>query len=466
MNVLLVNPSQSALYGKIGSINQPHMGLACIGAVLEKEGCQVSLIDIDFDRISDESLTEIVCSRKIDLVGLTATTPVVKSAIQVANVVKKASSAVKVMIGGIHATIMPETLAAEPSIDFIICGEGEATVRDLVQSLQTGGDPAHVAGLFYRKGDQVVKTAPRLLIQDLDALPFPARHLFSSRQYSYPDTLYSPAFAIHTSRGCPGKCTFCQAQNFYGHKIRFRSAQSVADEVEILIKDFKAKEIHVWDDNFAAHKERVFLIRDEIKKRKLSPVFSFTAGIRVDTACDERVLKAMREMGGYAIAFGVESGNQTVLNNIGKGITLDQARKAVHLAKKVGFEVWGFFMLGFPDESEKEMAETIAFAKELDPHIAKFHVLKPYPGSRMYEDMLKFGLIDDFNHENYGIHTFPVHHTKYVGGAKINEMQKRAYKEFYLRPSTMIKQLGRIRSANRLLNNLKAGVGILRLINS
>lgn len=463
MKVLLINPSQRNVYGTIGTITQPHMGLAYIGAVLEKEGYNISLIDMDFDGTSYDRLGEIIRLQSIDIIGITATTPVVKSAIQAARAVKIANPAVKVVIGGIHATIMPQSFTAESSIDFVVRGEGEATIRELVKSIENGKEPNDVAGLTYMKDGKLIETPDRPLIENLDEIPLPARHLFSNKQYCYPDTKYSPAFAIYTSRGCPGRCTYCQVKNICGYRMRFRSAESVAEEVEILIKDFKAREIHIWDDNFTVDKKRVFQIRDEIKRRRLSPVFSFTNGIRVDTATDEKVLKAIREMGGYSIAFGIESGNQAILDSIGKGITLDQARKAVYLAKKLGFEVWAFLMLGLPDDNEQTMAQTIAFAKELDPHIAKFNVLKPYPGSKIYEQMKQDGLIDNFNYENYGIHTFPVHHTKYVTNAKIYEYQKRAYKSFYFRPLTLLKQLTRLRSKNRITNNFRTALGILRL---
>ena len=464
MNILLINPSQENVYGKIGTITQPHIGLAYIGAVLEKEGHCVSLIDMDYDGISYERLGKIISQQSFDIVGITATTPVITSAIRVARTIKMANPSVKVIIGGIHATIMPQMLAKEPAIDFVVRGEGEATIRELVKSIENRTDAENIAGLSYRKDGKIIETPERALIDNLDEIPLPARHLFSKKQYRYPDTLYSPAFAIHTSRGCPGRCTYCQAKNIYGYRVRFRSAESVAEEVEILIKDFKAREIHVWDDNFAANKERIFKIRDEIKRRGISIAFSFTAGIRVDTACDERVLRAKREMGGYSIAFGIESGNQGILDSIGKGITLDQARQAVSLAKKLGFEVWAFFMLGFPDENEQTMAETIAFAKELNPDVAKFHILKPYPGSKIFEEMKQEGLIDDLNYENYGIHTFPVHHTRRASRATIYEYQKRAYRSFYIRPMIVLKQMLRLRSTNRIFNNLRTALGVLRLI--
>ena len=172
----------------------------------------------------------------------------------------------------------------------------------------------------------------------------------------------------------------------------------------------------------------------------------------------------MREMGGYSIAFGIESGSQDILKKACKGITLDQARKAVRSAKKVGFEVWCFFMLGFPDDSRQTITETIEFAKELDPHVAKFHVLKPYPGSIIYEEMKKDGLVDDLNYENYGIHTFPVHHTRYLSREQIHELQKKAYRLFYFRPSAVLKQVVRLKSKDRIVNNIRAAIGVMRLL--
>lgn len=273
MKVLLINPSQRNVYGKIGTITQPHMGLAYIGAVLEKEGHDVSLLDMDFDKIGYDKLGEIIRSRSVNMVGITATTPQLRSAIQAARTVKMANRAVKVIIGGIHATIMPRSFATEPAIDFVVRGEGEITIKELAERIENGREPNGVLGLTYMKDGKLIETPDRPLIENLDEIPFPAQHLFSNKQYCYPDTMYSPTFAIHTSRRCLGRCTFCQAKNIYGYRVRFLSAQSVAEKVEILIKEFKAREIHVWDDNFAANKGRVFQIRDEIKRRKLSPVF-------------------------------------------------------------------------------------------------------------------------------------------------------------------------------------------------
>lgn len=462
--ILLVNPSQKLVYEKIGSLSLPHMGLAYIGAVLEKEGYSVRLIDMDYDDVTAEQIGKIVKNENIEIVGLTATTPVIKNALLVANVVKRFSPKTKIIIGGVHATVMSQQIVSDSAIDFVVRGEGELTVKELLEAIDARRDLKEVLGITYREKDEITQTPPRPLINNLDEIPLPARNLFKVEQYRYPNMLYSPAAPIHTSRGCPADCTFCQAKNIYGHRVRFRSPSSIADEIESLIEKYSIRQIDVWDDNFAVDKQRVFQIRDEIKRRNIKIHFSFSAGIRVDSACDERVLKAMREMGGYNIAFGIESGNQQILDKVQKRITLEQARQAVRLAKKVGFETWAFFMLGFPDDSQQTMEQTISFAKELDLDIAHFHILKPYPGSKIYDEMRQKGLIENFDFENYGMYSFPVHHTEFVSGSEIFKYQKLAYRSFYLRPKVIINQIKSLRSKNRLVSNFKSGIGILKFM--
>jgi magnesium-protoporphyrin IX monomethyl ester (oxidative) cyclase len=464
MRVLLVNPSQVNVYGRIGEISQPHMGLAYLAAVLERAGHKVFLLDIDADKIDSQKLRDNFKLWRIDILGITSTTPVIKNALAVARIAKQTNPEIKVVIGGIHATILPVTLARETEIDFVVRGEGEAVLERLVKTIENRQEPGQIGSLTYLKDGELVSTPDMPLNSNLDELPLPARHLFLHKKYSYPGLIYQPAFAIHTSRGCPGKCNFCQAKNFYGQRVRFRSAAAVAEEVEIIIKKFKGREIHVWDDNFAADKERVFKIAEELRRRNLSPFFSFTAGIRVDTAIDEDVLRAMRRMGGRSIAFGIESGSQQILESIGKGITLAQARRAVFLAKRLGFTVWLFFMLGFPEDSEETISQTISFARELDPHVVKFHILKPYPGSAVYEQLLKQGLICDFDFTHYGIHTFPVHRTKFLSRERLFELHQQAYRSFYLRPSVALRQVGQLRSAYQALGNLRSALGIFKVV--
>jgi len=235
------------------------------------------------------------------------------------------------------------------------------------------------------------------------------------------------------------------------------------DEIESLIKQYGVREIHFWDDNFTLNKKRVKDILDEIKKRRIKLKFAFPNGLRVDQV-DKEILQWLKNMGVYSIAFGVESGNQKILNQVEKGITLQQVEKAYSLAKSIGFETWAFFMLGLPGDTKQTINKTIKFAKKINPDVAKFHILKPFPGTKIFTQLKEKGLISEFDYSKYGIHTKPVHHLPMLSEEDLLKESKRAYKSFYFRPSKIISHLFRIKSFERFKTNLKTGIGLLNTI--
>ena len=459
MKIFLINPSHGEVYGKLTPPDHPHLGLAYIAAVLEAERHAVRIIDIDAEALTHENLGKIIGSEKPDMVGITATTPVFYSALKMAEIVRKNSSAYTV-IGGIHATLMPVECAESSFIDFVVVGEGEKTIIELVNSILNKSDFANIKGLTYKKGKEIIQNEAREPIQDLDAIPFPARHLFKNQKYTYPDALRYPASPIITSRGCPGNCTFCTAKFLHGKRFRCRSAENVLDEIESLIKDYGVREIHIWDDNFITNRNRVFAFRDGIIKRNINVLFSFPNGIRADFI-NRDILKALRDFGTYSVAIGVESGNQNILDMIQKGIKLEQIENAFKLAKEMKLETWGFFLLGLPGEDKNTMKDTIDFAIKLDPDIAKFHVLKPFPKSVVYEQLKAQGLIVDENYIHYGIHTKPVHRLPDVSQEELLEWQQKAYRRFYMRPSKILKEIMRLKSWNRMKLNFVTGMSVL-----
>jgi anaerobic magnesium-protoporphyrin IX monomethyl ester cyclase len=470
MHILLIQPSQyrdnvSLLYGAMGAIEQPPMGLAMIGAVLLGAGHEVDLIDIDAQKATIETIDEMIARKGSRLVGMSVTAPVFMNAVRMAEKIKERRPEVKMVLGGYHPSLAPAEAIAPACIDFVVKGEGERTVVELAAAVAEGADPARLAtinGLYFKRDGQIVGNPDRELIRELDDLPFPARQLFDRQRYTYPDTRFDPAYPLYTSRGCPGQCTFCLQQYITGRKLRFRSAGNVADEIQHLVADYGAREIHIWDDMFTCNRKRVFEIRDEFKKRGIKVPLAFTAGIRVDTASED-ILAAMREMGGYAVAFGVESGSQEVLDRAKKGIKLDEVRTAVKRAKAIGFETWCFFMLGLMGDTRETIEQTIRFAIELDPDVAKFHVLKPYPGSEIHRQMEAGGFILDHNVENYGIHTYPVHRTETLSPEDIYRFQQMAYRRFYLRPRMIFKHALRLNSWARWRNNVSTAWGVLKL---
>jgi len=460
MKILLVNPPQDKVYGKMISPDYPPLSLAYIGAVLKKAKYFVKIIDMNAEEVSIQKFREI--SDKYDVIGFTATTPTFKAAEKLCEFVKKNSKKTTIL-GGIHATISPDSCIKSKNIDFVVRGEGEETILELIREINGKKQYKKVKGISYKIKNKIIHNSNRTLIKNIDEIPFPARELFKQKKYSYPDSLKSPVMPIMTSRGCPYECTYCCTKLIFTRSVRFRSAKNVVDEIEELLKKYGVKEIHIWDDNFTINKRRVFEIKEELKKRKINLKFAFPNGLRVDQVDEER-LKYLKEMGVYSMAFGVESGNQTILNNVKKGATLEQVKKTYALAKKIGLETWGFFMLGLYGETEETIKDTINFAKEIDPDIAKFHILKPFPGTEIFEQLKEDNLITEFDYSKYGIHTRPVHRLQTLSEEDLLEWSKRAYREFYLRPFKIVSHILRMKSFERFKLNVKTGISLLNSI--
>ena len=462
LNILLVSPSQTASYGKMTPPSQIHMGLAYLASMISSEEL-VDIIDVDSERMSRDTFADIIRRKNYDIAGFTVTTPTLSSSLALAKDVKKESPGTLVVFGGIHPTIRPHETIANTCVDAVVRGEGELTFKEIVESLKNGRDLSGIKGLMYKKGGKVEDGGPRPLISDLDSIPFPARHLFKNKKYTYPDALYKNTAPIITSRGCPGFCTYCNANRIFTRAFRARSAPNVADEIEFLTKDMKMREIHIWDDNFTMIKERVFEIRDEILKRGIKAKFAFPNGVRADFL-DGEILGALKEMGTYSLALGVESGSQEVLNKARKGIRLEKVEEVFAIAKEMWLETWAFFMIGLPGEDASTIRKTIDFAKRMDPDIAKFHILKPYPGTEVYDYLKekKFVLTEDY--DQFGIHTPPIHRLETLSSSDMLEWQKKAYASFYFRPGKIAKQVLRIRTFNRFVLNLQAGLGLMKMV--
>lgn len=460
MRILLINPSQKNVYGTPIKPSYAPLGLLYIAACLEKEGHKLEFLDFDNDDLDKNKFGKYVLNFKPNIIGLTATTSTIKHTKKLAEDIKKILD-IPIIVGGIHATIEPEDVLKCKAIDFAIIGEGEITITELINKLQENNSEFHkVKGISYRDNNgKIILTKPRPLIENLDFLPLPARHLLKN-EYTPPDALKTPVASIFTSRGCPGRCTYCCTKNIFGQKLRFRSVKNIVDEIEFLLNK-KIKEIHIMDDNFTVWKERVLKFRDEIIKRGIKTTFVFSNGLRADKI-DEDILKALKDIGVLSVGFGVESGNQKILDNIKKDINLDTVREAYKLSKKFGFETWGFFIVGLPGETKETVRDTIEFAKEIDPDFAKFLILKPYPGSEVFERLNKENLIFDFDYNNYGVYTQPVHELKNLSAKDMIKLQKKAFREFYLRPKKILQHLLRMRSFVQLKLNFKSGVFVIK----
>ncbi len=464
--VLLINPPDKAESSTALRLKLPPLGLLYIAAYLEKHGFPVEVLDANLYDYTCERAAFEASKKSPDIVGVTATTVTLKSALNIIRAVRRAMPGVVTMIGGPHVTYMPsETLAECPELDIVVIGEGEETALELARSLEglshvTGrgglrefiGRISKVRGIAYRDPNSLVRyTPPRPLIQDLDSIPFPARHLVPFEKYVVWDRRES-AGMIMTSRGCPFACNYCISSRMAGTKFRGRSAKNVVDEVQLLHERYGLKGIEFIDDLFMMSHKRAKEIASEIKARGLDILWS--ASSRVNTI-NEELIRELKKSGLSSLYFGVESGSQRVLDLMNKRITLEQVMDAFKAARNNKIFTIGSFMFGYPGETLDEMNQTIKFSKELKPDIAQFTILTPYPGTPLYDELKSSGLI---NRNGWDAYTFtePIIDYEAFGfsGEKVKRMLIKAYMSFYLRPSYILAHLDTLPVVARVIKNL------------
>ena len=457
--VLLVIPSQFNVYGVSIKPAYPALGVLGVGAILEKAGHYCEIIDVDADDADLETILRRLEVGQFDVLGLTAVTPTYGNAVEIAGAAKARCPQVTTVLGGIHATVDPIECAKEAALDFIVVGEAEVTAVELIDAIvRKADDFSGIKGLVYRDHTgEIFSSGARALMPDLDEYPYPAVHLIKDlNKYAPAHATVLPVAPIMVSRGCPGQCTYCQTKNIFGRRTRFRSPQNVIGEIRRLVSEYGVREIHFLDDVITANRKFVREFCALLKKEPYQLHLEVANGLRADMV-NEEILTALKDVGLRNVGFGIESGNDRVLTLVKKGITKDQVRKAVRIAKHIGLETWGFFLFGLPGDNEESIRDTIDFAIELDPKYAKFLFLKPFPGSEVYYQLDEKGLIDSRDYSQYGTYMPPVHHLKGVSQERMLELQQQALRTFYLRPRKIMEHLRGIRSFGQFVSFVRGG---------
>lgn len=363
----------------------PPLGLSYVAAICEAAGAKVAIFDYIVSRYTPEKLRQDIDSFNPDIVGTTAVTMNFRAAAGIIREAKQYKPSLITMMGGPHVSFdIKATLGQYPEIDLIIKGEGEQTLTELLPLITDRESWPKINGIAFRSGEEIVTTPPRPLIEDLDTLPLPARHLLPMSRYR---ALGFPV-SIITSRGCPNRCIFCLGRRMVGYKVRFRSPSKVVDEIEHLITYYGVDRINIADDIFTANKRRVKELCGEITRRGIN--FGWSAFSRVNTV-DRETLRTMRDAGCDSISFGIESGNPEMLKRVKKGITLDQARAAVRYCKELGIGTHASFMVGLPGENHQTLRDSSKFADELDIYYG-YHMLAPFPGTTVLEEIDQYDL--------------------------------------------------------------------------
>ncbi|GAB4221086.1 MAG: hypothetical protein Kow00102_13610 [Spirochaetota bacterium] len=380
MKVLLINPPYP-----FEESPSPPFGLMALAAYLEEKNIEVKIEDYIVNRFSENCAQDVMSSFTPDVVGSTGVTMNIKKALAILKVYKKINPDIITVLGGPHATFDAHNmLLHHPYVDVIVRGEGELTFEQLLSHLNNKNAYAEIEGISYRDNDNTIVHNPnRDFIPDINILPYPARHLVELSKYR------ALGFPINmmTSRGCPFNCIFCVGSKMVGRKVRYFETNRVVDEFAMLAT-MKFKQINIVDDLFTSHKSRCIEVCKEIKRRGIN--HPWTAFARVDTVNIE-LLEHMKDAGCTMLCFGIESGNQEILDKVKKKITLEKCKQAVAMCRQVGISPMTSYILGLPGETEETIKKTLEFAKELSDNYG-FHVLAPFPGTEVREMKDYYGI--------------------------------------------------------------------------
>lgn len=449
LRLLFLNPATT-----ISKTPYVPLGIAYLVAILENNGIFVDCLDYQVEPIDFLKLKKIIKDKEINVVGITSSTPQIFTSYKLIDQIKYWQPQMTVLMGGIHPSVFPEE-AISHGADVVIRGEGEATFAELVPALVERDEAAlvNIRGISYRSQRGILHNLGRERIKDLDAIPFPARHLFSFPQKYLPFLKFKKQnFSAHLigSRGCSGHCVFCNKQIF-NQKITKRSAQNILKEIVMLKKKFGVQEVSFADDFFTYDIERVkqlcrLLIKNKVRIRWAC------SNTRVDSI-DKEMFALMKASGCYRVLFGVESGNNQILKKIGKNITLSQVKKVFQLAKQAELMTGGYFMIGHHVDTPKTIKQTIHFARNLDTDAVQFAINTPFPGTASYRILKNKGWLLSENWENYQMFEKPLFHTDKLTPEYILKMYKKAWLSCYVfNPQFIIRHLKRLFSSRENFN--------------
>jgi len=470
MKILLIDPPWYSLQG-ISSTPIP-LGLGYLGAILKKDGHNCVILsgevgitkkikhqkvvlkegEDDFNSLKyncewsifTEKLFRLLKNFEAEIVCITVPTVKYDVALEISQLIKKYNNNIKIVVGGPHPTIVPDDFSNIPEIDFIVTGEGEITISELVKAIEGNKkDFSKIKGLIYKKNGISVHNPKRQYIQNLDSLPFPDWSMLYERE-KVPRNLLGH---IISSRGCPYQCIFCASKKIWGIETRYRSPKNIFDEMKEKNLKYGVDLFNFNDDSFTLGPKRVITLCNLLIK----------SGLNISWKCDTRVnlvtyelLKKMKDAGCVHISMGIECGNDKMLHYIKKGITIDQVIKAFSIANKLGITTMAYFMMGFPNETKSDILDAVKLMKKIKPSHPCWSIATPYPGTELYDMCKKEGLISDnikwskFHHHSKKMgFSKNINHEEFIRLAeKIEKITFRMKLKYYLtHPKRLLKEL-------------------------
>ncbi|MEK6871456.1 MAG: radical SAM protein [Nanoarchaeota archaeon] len=459
--LVMIQPNYRRVYSYAGSSTAtpiyPPLGLAYLAGYVRQFGIDVKIIEANALDLTHQQIKQEIDAYKPDFLALSASSSLME---EVEKLTKLTPDKCIVILGGIHASSMPEQVLKDyPRIDFVVRGEGEETIRHIINSELL----ENIDGISYRKNGKIMHNKDSKFIENLDALPFPARDLLPMHKYFSFEARRYPIDYIVSGRGCPYRCTFCADFITSGRKLRIRSAENLVAEVEHLVNNYGVQEIDFQDDNFTYYPDRIFKFCELMVQKGLHKkvIWKVANGVRCDKV-SLPMLKAMKKAGCYMLSIGIESGNQEILNKMKKAEKLEDIRKAAQWCNEAGIETRGLFIFGNLGENRQTMQDTIEFAKSLPLDTATFHIMIPMPGTELYDVVKREGKFLDVGWKGYTAYSSGAFVHGKVTPKLMTQMQKQAYKQFYLRPSFVYRRLKKLRTFQDVQLVVKGGMEILK----
>ncbi|MBL6989390.1 MAG: cobalamin-dependent protein [Bacteriovoracaceae bacterium] len=420
----------------------PPLGMLYIASALRKrnKGHEVTLLDMKEKKVSVQSVVDKILEFKTDVVGIGCMTSEYPTVEKLVREIKSRDQKIITVIGGPHIVLSPTGPLSNADIDYVIAGEGEETFPELVEALEAGKDPSGVQGIGFNLNGEVILTATRPYIEDLDQLSFPAWDLIDLEDYYKVPlshkmlTVDSRFMTIFTSRGCPYQCAYCF--KVFGKKARLRSAQNVFEEMQTLNRRYGISNFIIIDDVFNINPQRVESLCDLIISSSLQPKLAFLGGFRGDIVT-ERLIKRLKEVGTYNISYAIETSSMRLQKVIKKNAKVARLKEVIAYTNKLGIFTTGFFMMGLPTETLGEVKDNIHYALSSKLNLVIFSILTPFPGTQMYDDLKRDGYKIDSKHENISFYK-PTVTTNELGAKRIHLMLTFAYFRLLLNPRRII----------------------------
>lgn len=466
LNCLLISPSifytgKENIWKEINS-NFPPLGLADIAGYVRSKGFNTQIIDCNIFAKSVEEFEpyfydNFVTKYDIDVFGLTSMTCNIKKAYEIAKICKKYYPNSKIVFGGVHATFMYEEVISQEIVDIVVIGEGELTFYDILSKKEL----KDIDGIVFKSKNGIQKNKLRERILDLNSMPMPAYDLLPISNYIPAKGSYKqlPAMSMMTSRGCPGRCTFCNKT--LGNRIVFKSAETIFNEISYLKDEWGIKEVLFYDDTFTVFRENVMKLCELLIKNYIN--ITWTCFARVDYI-DNDMLKTMKEAGCHQIMYGIENIDDEVLKNINKKINLSQVRNAIKWTKENNIDCRLAFMVGNPGDNEEIIKKNINFIKEVEPDLLIVNITTPFPGTELFNWAKDKNLILSYDWDDYNF-TKPIMKLENLSPDQIKQLHKMMYNSFYFRPSYIIRKIIKIRTWNDIIilfDGLKALINFTR----